>query len=60
MEKFNVYTYSHHEVEEGVRYCHWSKGITMVIQKDGVEMVLNEDEVRQLVKVLPRTVGGSY
>ena len=41
-------------------YTHWSEGLTMYIVKDGVTMKLNSDEVNQLVKALPPTVGGTY
>jgi hypothetical protein len=54
---FKVYTLTK-EKEEG--YSHWAKGLTMHITKDGITVELNEDEVQQLVKTLPRTVGGRY
>jgi hypothetical protein len=54
---FEVYTLIK-EKEEG--YSHWAEGLTMYITKDGVTMKLSSDEVQQLVKTLPRTVGGRY
>jgi hypothetical protein len=41
-------------------YSHWSEGLTMYIVKDGITMKLNPDEVKQLVKSLPSTMGGTY
>lgn len=41
-------------------YCHWSEGLNMIIQKDGVQMKLNSEEIQKLVRSLPRTMGGSY
>jgi hypothetical protein len=41
-------------------YTHWSDGLKMIIIKNGVTMRLNSEEIEQLVKALPRTVGGSY
>jgi hypothetical protein len=32
----------------------------MYITKDGVTMKLNSEEIQQLVKALPETVGGTY
>lgn len=55
----SVYTYSIFN-EDSPMYVHWSKGLKMVIVKDGVTLKLNSEEIEQLVKALPRTVGGSY
>ena len=41
-------------------YCHWSEGLKMVIEKDGVVMKLEGEEIEKLVKSLPRTFGGTY
>jgi hypothetical protein len=32
----------------------------MVIEKNGVEVKLNGEELKQVVASLPRTIGGSY
>jgi hypothetical protein len=32
----------------------------MCISKDGIDIILNSEEIEQLVKALPRTIGGSY
>lgn len=42
------------------KYCHWSEGLKMVIIKNGITIKLNSDEIQELVKSLPRTIGGSY
>jgi len=34
--------------------------LKMVISKNGTTIKLEEDEIKQLVKCLPRTFGGSY
>jgi hypothetical protein len=54
---FQVYTLTTID-EPG--YTHWSKGLTMYITKDGVTMKLDENEIQQLVKALPNTMGGIY
>jgi hypothetical protein len=41
-------------------YVHWSEGLTVYIVKDGVTMKLNSEEIKQVVKALPETVGGRY
>jgi hypothetical protein len=56
---FSVHTYSLIS-ENSPMYVHWSEGLKMIIIKDGVTMRLNSEEIEQLVKALPRTVGGSY
>lgn len=56
---FSVGTYS--IISENMpKYCHWSEGLKMVISKKGVTIKLNSDEIQELVKSLPRTIGGSY
>ena len=55
---FQVYTLIMEEDEAG--YTHWAEGLTMYIVKDGVTMKLDGNEVQQLVKTLPRTLGGTY
>jgi len=56
---FSVNTYSIIN-ENSPAYAHWSEGLKMVIIKDGVTMRLNSEEIQQIVKALPRTVGGTY
>lgn len=46
--------------EVNKEYGHWANNLTMYIQKDGIELVLNSKEIQELVKSLPRTIGGSY
>jgi hypothetical protein len=41
-------------------YRHWAEGLTLYIIKDGVTMKLNSEEIKQVVKALPETVGGRY
>jgi len=48
------------EDTEANMYTHWSEGLRMYITKDGVNMTLNSKEIEQLVKCLPKTMGGSY
>ena len=56
---FSVGTYSI-ITDSTPKYCHWSEGLKMVISKNGVTIKLNSDEIQELVKSLPRTIGGSY
>ena len=55
---FDVTTYS--LLDKNVKYCHWSEGLNMIIEKNGVTIKLNSEEIHQIVKSLPRTIGGSY
>ena len=55
---FNVATYS--MLDKDVKYCHWSDGLNMVIEKNGITIKLNSEEIQQIVKSLPRTIGGKY
>jgi hypothetical protein len=41
-------------------YVHWAEGLTMYIVKDGVTMKLNSEEIQQVAKALPETVGGKW
>jgi hypothetical protein len=56
---FKVGTYSIYK-EGDSRHCHWSDGLKMVIEKDGVIIKLEGEEIEKLVKSLPRTFGGTY
>jgi peroxiredoxin len=56
---FSVTSYSIIDTN-GPMYVHWSEGLNMIIEKDGVTMKLNSDEIQQIVKALPRTVSGRY
>jgi hypothetical protein len=56
---FNVVTYSIID-DNTPSYCHWSECLKMVITKNGVTIQLNSDEIQELFKSLPRTIGGSY
>ena len=58
-DKFSVFTTTILE-DNGPQYVHWSKGLKMYITKDGVTIKLNPEEIKQLVKSLPQTVGGTY
>jgi hypothetical protein len=55
---FNVATYS--LLDKDVKYYHWSEGLNMIIEKNGVTVKLNSEEIQQIVKSLPRTIGGRY
>ena len=58
-KRFSVNSYSIINTS-GSMYMHWSEGLNMIIEKDGVVMKLNSDEIQEIVKALPRTVGGRY
>lgn len=55
---FNVATYS--LLDNDVKYSHWSEGLNMIIEKNGVTIKLNGEEIQQIIKSLPRTIGGCY
>ena len=55
---FNVATYS--LLDKDDKYHHWSEGLNMIIEKNGITIKLNSEEIQQIVKSLPRTVGGRY
>ena len=59
-KSFYVCTYELISETESKAYVHWSKGLKMIIKKDGVKISLNSEEIEQLVKSLPRTLGGTY
>jgi hypothetical protein len=41
-------------------YRHWADGLTLYIVKDGVTIKLDSEEIKQVVKALPETVGGKF
>lgn len=57
VNKFKVYTVQ--IVGESSNYVHWSEGLNLYIEKDGVRIKLNQEEIQQLVKALPKTIGGT-
>jgi catalase len=57
---FSVHSYSMIDMDDADKWVHWSKGLKMIIEKNGVTIKLEEDEITKLVKCLPRTFGGSY
>lgn len=59
-EKFSVYSLMIIDDETNNYYTHWSEGLTMYITKNGVTMKLEAEEIKQVVKALPRTIGGTY
>ena len=61
-DKFSVHSYTLVDTTDQYNggYSHWSTGLTMVIRKGDVTLELSEEEIKQLVQSLPRTVGGSY
>jgi hypothetical protein len=46
--------------ENSLRVKHWSDGLTMYIEKNGIVLKLNEKEIEELVSSLPRTFGRQY
>ena len=58
---FNVTTYTTYSLlNDNTVYCHWSEGLNMIIEKNGLTIKLNSEEIQKIVKSLPRTLGGSY
>jgi len=60
MEGFSVYTLTDVSNQEKWSYAHWSKGLTMFIKKGDISITLSSEEIIELVKSLPRTIGGKY
>ena len=58
-EKFKVYTLETID-SNSPSYVHWSNGLKMYIQKGDTLIVLEEDEIKQVIGALPRTIGGTY
>lgn len=60
--ELSVTTYTEFTEEDSLSFVpqHWSKGLTMIIEKDGKEITLKEEEIVKLAQSLPRTFGGSY
>ena len=56
---FQVYTLQNIDGNTS-QWHHWAKGLSMYIEKDGVVLNLDSNELQQLVKALPRTFGGGY
>jgi hypothetical protein len=57
---FQVYSLQTIDESKENKYVHWADGLTMYIVKDNVTMILDEKEIQQLIKALPKTVGGTY
>ena len=60
--EFKVHTYAIQDDDDihFQMYIHWSKGLKMIIIKDGVKIELDSKEIEAIVKSLPRTVSGRY
>lgn len=59
-EDFSVYSLCIMDDDTNKYFTHWSEGLTMYITKNGVTMKLESEEIQQVVKALPRTIGGTY
>jgi hypothetical protein len=57
---FNVFSYSICDIDGLFKYSHWTKGLKMIIIKNGITIELCGEEIQQLVNTLPRTFGQSY
>jgi hypothetical protein len=57
--RFEIFGYILSEGEPE-KYVPWSKGFRLIITKDDKTISLNEEEIKELVKQLPRTIGGKY
>ena len=58
-KNFDVMTVTTY-TDDSPMYSHWSTRLSMYITKDGVTIKLNSDEIQQLMKAMPRTIGGVY
>lgn len=57
--KFDVYTWQCVN-KDTPDYAHWSEGLKMSVTKNGKTIILESEEIQQLVKSLPKTIGGTY
>jgi len=57
--EFSVVSYTTRPEGASV-YCHWAEGLSMILSKGRKTMELNGEEIQQIVRSLPRTIGGSY
>ena len=57
--QFSVWTYET-ITEKSKGYVNWSEDLKMTIIKNGVSISLKSKEVEQVVRSLPRTLGGTY
>jgi len=57
---FDVYSYAMIDKTDAHKWHHWTKGLKMVIIKNGITIELCGEEIQQLVNTLPRTFGQSY
>ena len=58
-ESFKVQSYSFFKKDD-VKYCHWSKGLKMILTKNGQKIEIEGDECKKITEALPRTFGGGY
>jgi hypothetical protein len=57
---FNVFSYSICNTDGLFEYSHWTKGLKMIIIKNGITIELDGEEIQQLVNTLPRLLSQSY
>jgi hypothetical protein len=57
---FNVFSYSICNTDGLFEYSHWTKGLKMIIIKNGITIELDGEEIQQLVNTLPRLFSQSY
>ena len=56
---FNVFSYSICDTDVN-KWHHWTKGLKMIIIKNGITIELDGEEIQQLVNTLPRLLSQSY
>lgn len=56
-QDFSVYSY---RLSDGEYVYKWWEGLKLVINKNGQIIELEDKEIKQLTKALPRTFGGTY
>lgn len=59
-QRLFIYGYATFDVNDERIYKPWYEGYVLHIEKDGVVVKLEGLEAFELVKALPRTVGGSF
>lgn len=59
-KSFKIATVQKIDKEDAGKWVHWSEGLSMYIEKDGICLKLDSEEIQDIVKALPRTFGGTH
>lgn len=57
---FSVWSMYSIDPNKILRFEHWAEGLTVYIRKGDKEIAINGDEMKRVIKSLPKTFGGTY